>query len=403
MPVPSPLHPRTSALCTSLLWKEWAGYFAVRSYDAYHEREYFAMRHAAGLMDVTPLFKYDVRGRDARAFLSYVTTRDVAKLKHEQVAYGCWCDEAGKLLDDGTIWRLDDDHFRVTSAEPNLRWFQQNAGDFDVSIEDVTDRIAAISVQGPRSRDVLKQVCNADLDALKFFRLTRYRIDGGERSGGGFDAIVTRTGYTGDLGYEVWVDNAHALALWDAVFEAGRPFGLLPAGLDALDNCRVEAGFILNGVDYFSANKCLIEARKSSPFEAGLGWTVQLDRDEFIGQRPLRQERERGSAWSFVGLEIDWEEFESLHEAVGLPPAVCSHAWRDAVPVYSTGGHQVGQATSGSWSPMLKKNLALATVRSEYAAEGTVLRKEVTVEYVRHAVKATVVKKPFFDPPRKKA
>jgi aminomethyltransferase len=381
-----------------MLWKEWAGYFAVRAYDMYHEREYFAFRHAAGLLDVTPLFKYDVRGRDAAAFLSFVMTRDCAKLKLGQVAYGCWCDERGKLLDDGTIWRLEEHWFRVTSAEPNLRWFIENTHGFDVSIEDISDRVAAVSVQGPRSRDVLKAVVGGvDFDGLKFFRMASGRVNG-------FEVMVTRTGYTGDLGYEVWVENAHALKLWDALMEGGRPVGLLPAGLDALDNTRVEAGFVLSGVDYFPANRCLIESRKSSPFEAGLGWTVQLDRDEFIGRDALAAEKARGSPWSFVGLEVDWDEFARLHEAVGLPPAVCSHAWRDAVPVYSGGGgEQVGQATSGSWSPILKRNLALATVRSEFAAEGTILKMEVTVEYVRHAVKATVVRRPFFDPERKKA
>lgn len=397
MPLPTPFHERTSTLCTSMLWKEWAGYFAVRSYDVYHDREYFAFRHGAGLLDVTPLFKYEVRGRDAAAFLSYVMSRDCGKLKHEQVAYGCWCDEQGQLLDDGTIWRLDDDWYRVTSAEPNLRWFIDNSRSFDVSIADVTSDIAAVSIQGPRSRDVLRNaVDGVAFDSLKFFRLARGRF-------GSADVIVTRTGYTGDLGYEVWVENAHAITLWDTLMEAGKPFGLLPAGLDALDNTRVEAGFVLNGVDYFPANKCLIDARKSSPFEAGLGWTVQLERDAFIGQGALQAENAQGSEWSFVGLEVDWDEFEQLHEAVGLPPAVCSHAWRDAVPVYSQGGHQIGQATSGSWSPILKKNLALATVKSEFAAEGTVLGMEVTVEYVRHAVKTTVVKKPFFDPERKRA
>jgi aminomethyltransferase len=396
VPNPSPFHRRTTSLCRSYRWKDWAGYYAVCAYDTYPEREYFAIRHAAALLDVTPLFKYDVHGPDAAAALARIVAKDVTKLKVGQVAYVCWCDEAGKLLDDGTVSRLADTQFRVTAAEPNLAWFGRNVRGFDVSIEDVTGRVAAVSLQGPTSRDVLKRITDADLDSLRFFRLTRARIDG-------FDAIVTRTGYTGDLGFEIWVDNAHALSLWDALMDAGKSFGMEPTGLDALDVSRVEAGFIMNGVDYYSANHCLIESRKSTPYETDLGWTVNLDRAPFIGQTALAAEKERGPARRFVGLEIDWDELERLFAAVGLPPAVSSAAWRAAVPVFDTRGRQIGQATSGAWSPMLKKNLALATVRSPHGEVGETLSMEVTVEYVRHRVKATVAKKPFFDPPRKRS
>ena len=368
----------------------------MRSYDAGHEREYFAFRHAAGLMDVTPLHKYDVHGPDAARFLGRVMVKNIPKLKMGQVAYCCWCDEAGKLLDDGTVWRLEEDAFRVTAAEPNLAWFTRNAHGYDVTIEDTTDRIAAVSLQGPNSREILRQACDADLDGLRFFRLARTAVDG-------FNAVITRTGYTGDLGYEVWVDNDHAVPLWDALMSAGRSYGIAPTGLDALDVCRIEAGFIMNGVDYFSANHCLIEPRKSTPYEAELGWTVNLDRDAFNGQAALRTEKARGATRRFVGLEIDWDEFESLHARYDLPPEIQSDAWRDPVPVYADDGTQVGQATSGAWSPTLKKNLALATIRSSHAGIGQQLRIEATVEYERHRIAATVAKKPFFDPPRKRA
>jgi aminomethyltransferase len=395
MPIPSPFHPRTSKLCTSLRWKDWSGYHAVCSYDTCHEREYFAFRHAAALMDVTPLHKYEVTGPDAAAFLGRVMVRNIPKLQLGQVTYCCWCDDAGKLLDDGTVWRLDENAYRVTAAEPNLHWLRQNARGYDVSIEDSTARIAAVSLQGPNSRTVLRQVTGADLDGLRFFRLTPATIDG-------FDAVITRTGYSGDLGFEVWVDNDDAIDLWDALMSAGRPYGIQPAGLDALDVCRVEAGFIMNGVDYYSANHCLIESRKSTPYEAGLGWTVSLDRDPFNGQAALRREKTHGPARQFVGLEIDWDELEALHAKYGLPPEICSEAWRDPVPVYATLGRQVGQATSGAWSPILKKNLALATVRSSHANVGQTLQIETTVEFVRHRIKATVVETPFFDVPRKR-
>ena len=396
MPIPSPFHPRTSALCKSLRWKDWAGYYAVCAYDTYPEREYYAIRHAAGLIDVTPLFKYEVHGPDAAAFLAHLMVKDIRKLKVGQVAYCCWCDDHGKLLDDGTCSRIEENDFRVTAAEPSLAWLTRNLGTFDVQIEESTDRIAAVALQGPRSRDILARITGADVQNLKFFRLTKAAVDG-------FDAVITRTGYTGDLGYEIWVENEHALKLWDALADAGKNFGMLPMGLDAIDLARIEAGFIMNGVDYYSANHCLIESRKSTPYEAGLGWTVNLDREPFIGQAAIRKEKETGPVREFVGLDLDWDEFERLHAKLGLPPQVPSAAWRTAVPIYSTGGKHVGQATSGAWSPTLKKNLALATVKAPYAKVGTVVRMEVTVEYVRHTVPAVVRERPFFDPPRKRA
>ncbi len=395
MPIPSPFHPGTAKCCRSMRWKDWAGYFAVCAYDTYAQREYFAFRNAAGMIDVTPLFKYEIHGPDAPAFLSRIMVKNIAKLKVGQVAYCCWCDDHGKLLDDGTVWRIEDSYFRATAAEPSLSWFLRNARGFDVTIEDSTGKIAALSIQGPTSRDILKQVADADLDGLRFFRLTKATIDG-------FDATITRTGYTGDLGYEIWVSNENAVPLWEALLDAGGAFGLEPAGLDALDVCRVEAGFIMNGVDYFSANHCPIESRKATPYEAGLGWTVNLDREPFIGQTALRAEKADGPARRFVGLEIDWDEVQELFARHGLPPEVCTSAWRSPVPVYTTSGLQIGQATSGVWSPILKKNLALATLDAPHGRVGEELSIEVTVEYVRHKVKATVRKKPFFDPARKR-
>jgi len=396
LPIPSPFHPRTAESCVSLLWKDWAGYYAVRTYDTYAEREYHAFRQTAGMIDVSPLFKYEVQGPDAAAFLSRVMVKDVAKLKIGQVTYLCWCDDDGKVVDDGTVSRLGETDFRVTAAEPSLAWFQRHARGYRVVLEDSTDRIAALSVQGPRSRAILQDVVDADLEHLGFFHFLRTRIDGR-------DAVISRTGYTGDLGYEVWVDAGDAVALWDRVARAGHPHGLLPAGLDALDMTRVEAGFIMNGVDYFSANHCLIESRKSTPYELALGWTVNLDRESFIGQAALRREKAVGSIRSFVGLVVDWTRVEALFARHGLPPEVPAGAWRDARPVYNREGRRIGQATSGAFSPMLKRNLMLATVESAYRKIGTEVQVEVTVEYDRLQVPAIVTRKPFFDPPRKRA
>ncbi len=395
MPIESPFHARTSQLCTSMRWKDWAGYFAVCSYEPCHEQEYFAYRHAAGLMDATPLFKYTVSGADAGRLLSRVMTRDITKLRVGRVTYCCWCDDAGKIMDDGTVSRLDDDVYRVTAAEPTLHWLRLNARRYQVAIEDVTTKYGILALQGPLSRGILGHVCGRAVTDLRFFRLTQTTID--RRP-----VTITRTGYTGDLGYEVWCDSADALPVYDAITEAGQNYRLMPAGLDALDVARVEAGFVMNGVDYHSSNHCLIESRKSTPYELGLGWTVQLDRDPFIGQSKLREEKQRGSQWSFVGLDYDWVAFERLFARHDLPPQTPHGAWRDPLPVFDRTGRQVGQATSGAWSPTLKKNLALASVKRSHAAEGRELLIEATVEFERTRTPVTVSAPMFFDPERKR-
>ncbi|RMG45146.1 MAG: aminomethyl transferase family protein [Candidatus Dadabacteria bacterium] len=397
MPRPTPFHKRTSELCTSMLWKEWAGYYAVRSFDTCHEPEYYAFRHSAGLIDVTPLYKYEVYGPDAARFLSRIVVRNIEKLKVGRVTYCCWCDGNGKIIDDGTVSRLDDDYFRLTAALPTYYWLKRFQSGYDVTVEDSSERLAVLSLQGPYSRDILDSAVDADLRQLKFFGVLRTKL-------GSIDAWVSRTGYTGDLGYEIWVERDQALKLWDSLIEAGRPYQLMPCGLDAMDVTRVEAGFILNGVDYYSAPTCIIEARKSTPYEVGLGWTVNLKRGPFNGHKALREEKQNGSRWALVGLVLDWDEYEALFEAHGLPPHVNSAAWRTAVPVYDPDGEvQIGQATSGAWSPLLKKNLALASVYSEYSAAGTELQMEVTVEFSRRTVTAVVTETPFFNPERKRA
>ena len=394
MPVPSPFHPRTQPLCTSYRWKDWAGYYAVCSYDHNSEREYFAFREAAGLIDVTPLFKYDLTGPDAAALLSRVTVRDIRRLAPGRVVYCCWCDDNGKIVDDGTVTRLDEEHYRLTAADPTYQWLTRLGRRRNVEIRDTSAEIAALALQGPMSRDILKSCTDCDLDALKFFGATAAPMDGVE-------AWVTRTGYTGDLGYEIWAPASQALRLWDLLEDAGKSYGLSPAGLDALDLTRIEAGFIMLGVDYFSAPKVILESRKSTPFELGLGWTVQLDRGPFMGHEALRREKAAGSVWQFVGLELSWTDLEAVYERRGLPPHIPAVANRTPLPVFS-GARQVGQATSHAWSPILKKAIALASVESRFAPPGTQLEIEHTVEFERHRVGATVVSTPFFNPERKR-
>lgn len=398
MPLPSPFHAQTAARCESLLYKDWAGYHSVRSYETCHEREYFALRESAGLIDVSPLFKYRFRGPDAAAALDRLVTRKVRRAKIGSVLYTCWCDERGKILDDGTVTRLARDDFRVTSALPNLHWFEDVAYGLDVRIEDESPALGALSLQGPRARDILDEASRGAVRTLKFFRHTRARIAGAE-------VEVTRTGYTGDLGYEVWVAPDRAEQVYEAIAAAGRAYGLAPVGLDAMDVARLEAGFVLCGVDYVSAREAVIPSQLSSPFEVGLGWTVHLDEKKgpFVGRNALEREAREPSGWRLVGLACEWSEIESLYARFGLPPAVGSAAWRDGRPVYgSREGRQVGRATSGTWSPLLKKNIALATVLRELSEPGQRLYLEMTVEYERHRVCARVVPLPFFDPPRKR-
>lgn len=396
MPQPSPFHSRTSKLCASKAWKDWAGYYAARYFHASHEPEYYAFRHSAGLIDVSPLFKYEITGPDAAAFLSRVTVKDVRKLAIGRVTYLCWCDDDGNVVDDGTVSRLAADHFRLTAAEPSTAWLAGLSRDYRVTIEDSTDRIGALALQGPESRAILSKVTDIDLDDLGFFRTASGALDG-------TPVWISRTGYTGDLGYEIWVDRNGAEAVYDALLEAGEAHGLLPAGLDALDVARIEAGFIMNGVEYFSAHHALTDERKSSPYELGLGWTVQLDREPFIGRAALRRQKAEGPSRILVGLDISWTQLEDVFASYGLPPELSSTAWRTGRPVYDRRGRWIGQATSGTWSPILKKNLALALVSAEHAAEGTTVGFEITAEYRRHTVDARVVKPPFFNPGRKRA
>jgi len=395
MPIGTAVHDRTFALAESLNYREWSGYYAVSAYEAHHEHEYNAIRNAAALIDVSPLFKYVLRGRDAQKLVDRVITRDAMKLAIGQVYYTPWCDEHGKVIDDGTVTRLGETEFRWTAADPSLRWFTQNAIGLDVKIEDVSEQIAALALQGPTSGGLLDAVADADVRGLKYFRMTRGTI-------AGVPVDISRTGYTGDLGYEIWMPWNRATEVWDALMTGGRAFDIHPAGMLALDVARVEAGLLLIDVDFHGSKKALIEAQKYTPYEMGLGRLVQLEKRPFVGRGPLADEHKRGPAQQIVGLDISWPAVEKLYDRIGLPPQMSAAASRTAVPVYRN-GRQVGRATTTTWSPVLKKLIALATVAAPHFAEGTALDFEITVEAVRHRVPATVVKTPFFNPARKTA
>jgi glycine cleavage system T protein (aminomethyltransferase) len=396
LPVGTPFHERTRALCESLNYREWSGYYTVSVYETHHEHEYNAIRNSAALIDISPLYKYRLTGRDATRLVDRVICRDINKVAVDQVIYCCWCDSEGKVVDDGTITRLGESDYRWTAADPSLRWFEQNALGLNVEIDDISEKTAALALQGPTSAKLLLAAADANVSDLKYFRVTHGRI-------AGVAVDISRTGYTGDLGYEIWVPADQAVKVWDELMVKGKPFDIHPAGMIALDVARIEAGLILIEVDYFSSKKALIDSQKYSPAEIGLGKLVDLKKENFVGREALAAEAKQGGpARALVGIEIDWNEVEALFDKIGMAPQVPGTASRVPVPVFRA-GRQVGKATSTTWSPTLKKMIALACVGREHAKVGTSLHMEMTVEAVRHTVAAKVVPTPFFNPPRKTA
>ena len=395
MPIGTAFHPRTFPLCESLNYREWSGYYAVSAYETHHEHEYNAIRNAAALIDISPLFKYRVSGPDATRLVDRIITRDATRMAVGQVWYTPWCDEQGKVIDDGTVSRLGDQLYRWTAADPSLRWLRQNASGLEVAIDDVSEQVAALALQGPTSARILRAAADAAIDALRYFRVTSGHI-------GRVPVDISRTGYTGDLGYEIWMPAASALEVWDTLMGEGRPHDIKPAGMLALDVARAEAGLLLIDVDFNSSRKALIAAQMYTPFEMGLGRLVSLDKASFVGRNALVAEARRGPSRMVVGLEVDWGAVEALYERFALAPVAPAAASRVAVPVMRD-GQQIGRATTTAWSPTLKRLIALATLDAPFFRPGTRVEIELTVEATRHYVGATVVQTPFFSPPRKTA
>ncbi len=396
MSVGTSFHPRTASLNRKMQWREWSGYFSASLYADYHDIEYNAIREAAALIDVSPLYKYRVAGPDATRLVDRVITRDATKLKVGSVYYTPWCDEDGKVVDDGTVHRLDETTYRWTAADPQLRWLRQNAMGLDAEIEDVSETVAALALQGPFSRAVLEAATGESFSDLRYFRRRASRV-------GSIEVDVSRTGYTGDLGYELWVDAGAAVDLWDALISAGKAYAIRPAGMLALDVVRLEAGLILLEVDYTSSRHAMNAEQAYSPFEIGLGRLVSLDKGEFVGKRALVAEQKAGGpARRLVGLEISWPGIETLYAKHDLPPNAPAIVNRSSLPVYASGGRQIGKMTSHGWSPILKRPIALASVPPTHAATGTRLEVDWTVEGERGRVEARVVELPFLDLPRKR-
>jgi aminomethyltransferase len=380
--LPTPFHSRTSALCHNNDWGRWAGYTVPNSYGEV-ELEYFAVRNTATLFDLSPMMKYRIAGPDAERYLNRLLTRDVRKLKPGRVAYSLWCDDEGHVLDDGTLFRFAEDRFRLCSQERQLVWLTDSAAGFDVEIEDVTEKIAALALQGPTSAAVLRRMGIAGIDDLRPFAMIEVPLDGGSLT-------LSRTGFTGDLGYELWIEPGLAEPLWDRLMSAGTLHGLRPIGSRALDLARIEAGFIATNADYVAGDQIIRRTRGRSPFELGLGRLVDFDKGHFNGRRTLLAERERGSRYALVGLDIE-----------GNKPA-------GGALVYHKQKTEAGHITSAMWSPTCKRNLALASLKAPYGSEITddfwveiyVLKE---LQWDKQMVRARIVERPFFNPERRRA
>ena len=378
----TPFHERARALQQVDSFVPWAGYTTVDVYSTV-EQEYFAIRNAATLYDLTPMVKYRVAGPDAERYLNRLVTRDVRRLKVGRVSYVVWCNDAGHIIDDGTIFRLGTQDFRICTAERQFDWFADSALGFDVAVEEVTGEIAALAVQGPTSCYVLKRLGLAGIERLKPFEL-------GDFTAGGRPLTASRTGFTGDLGYELWMRPADALAVWDGLMDAGRSRGIRPIGSQALNIARIEAGFLLPNVDFVSAEHTIRVNRDRTPLELGLAWLVDFDKPHFNGRRALLEQRRRGPARQLVGLDV-----------AGNKPAHNALLYSAA-----DGKREVGSVTSATWSPTCKRNIALAMVDAPYIATGASVWAEIYLNrelvWQRRMVRARVVERPFFAPARRR-
>lgn len=377
---PSPFHARQKELNKLKVWSRWADYLSVPAYFS-DSLEYFAGRNSCGVFDLTPMIKHRVTGPDAQAYLNRLVTRDVAKIGPGRVGYCVWCTDRGQVIDDGTIFHLRGGEYRVCSQERQLDWFLTSAMGFDVHVVDETHDVAALAVQGPTSCAILKKMGLAGVEKLKPFGLAHFPFEGAE-------LMVSRTGYTGDLGYELWIAPKHALALWDRLFAAGEHHGIRPLGSQALDMLRIEAGYLLAGVDFLPAQHAVRPTHTRSPFELGLGWLVDFGKPVFNGRRALLEERERGSRYRLAKLDISGNKVA-----------------RDSY-VYTKRRKYAGTVTSAMWSPSAKASIALATLEMPHGAPGEELQVEIyykrELKWSRVMAPCRVVENVFWDPPRRR-
>jgi aminomethyltransferase len=395
----TPFHPRTSEANRTGLWSHWSGYLAADKYQMSDKFEYFAIRNAAAVIDTSPLYKYRITGRDAEHFLAGLLTRDIRKCRPGQAHYTVWCDDDGWVLEDGVVLRHSADEFLLTAARPNMAYLQDLAGPMAVVVEDVSDALGALALQGPYAREILKQLA-PEMEGIGYFRLTPAKI-------GGAAVTISRTGYTGDLGYEIWVERDEAVDVWDAVFEVATPYGVIPAGQTALLIARIEAGLVLIDVDYHSSRYAWNDDQRTTPHELGLGWMLRdLESDErnFIGRRAIeRESREGSSRWRTVGITVDWEDWNRVYNERGLIPPKDHTPEHGGMMIYDEKVERIGYTPSFVYSPIVQRHVGIARVHPEHAAVGAEVSLEVTIDHRYDLVKANVSRLPFFDPPRKTA
>ncbi|MCS5637358.1 MAG: aminomethyltransferase family protein [Myxococcota bacterium] len=396
---PTPFHSRTSLLNQGQRWEDWEGFLTATMYGLDPLMEYNAIRLGCGLFDVSPLHKYEVRGPGAQALLQRMVVRNLAPSKPGRAFYTAWCDDHGKVVDDGAVFHIGENHFRLTSTLPSLEWLIDNAIGFDASIEDVSEEIAGISLQGPTARDLLQKLTDIDLSALEFWNNRQADVCGSP-------ALISRSGYTGDLGFEIFLEAAAAERVWDGAMSLAPDYKMRPCGLIALDMTRIEAGLLQIDAEFVSAKQTLFEVQTMSPLELGLGWMCKLDGDFFVGRKALIEERSEGrSRWNTVGIVLDVTHIERAFREFGMPLHLPEQSWNEAVPIYEEADQEklIGRGTSGMWSPLLKKYIAIARIHPQYAEIGSRFFIEEVIEAKTFSIPATVVRMPFFDPPRKRS
>ena len=380
----TPFYSRLRELDSVNEWHAWKGYSSANElYCA--DTEYFAIRNSTGVFDLTPMTKYRISGPDSLDYLNRLVTRDMKKIRPGRVAYAVWCDDQGQVIDDGTIFHLREGEYRLCSQERHFAWLQAAAIGFDVDITHETDDIAALAVQGPTSFTILQKLNIDGLAELKPFGLLHCDFEGVE-------LMVSRTGFTGDLGYELWIDPGKAGALWDALFEAGKLHGIRAIGTHALEHARIEAGFLAAYHEFLPADETVRTGRSRSPLELGLEWLVDFTKPNFNGRRALAEEQRNGSRWQLVKLDID-----------GNKPAHNSYIFAKE----KRNKDAIGFVTSAAWSPICKQNIALGTVRAPHGKPGGTVWVEVYYQREMHwsrvMAEATVVDKAFWFPPRRSA
>ncbi len=395
----TPFHERIGPLNETGLWEHWSGCLTATKYQLSEKAEYFAIRNAAGLFDSSPLYKYRIHGPDAERFLAGVLARDIRTCPPGGAQYTIWCDDRGYVIEDGVILRHGPDEFVLTAAEPNLAYLEGLVGGLEVAIDDVSDDWAVLAIQGPRSRALLAGL-TPDVATLPYFGLVATSI-------AGVPVHLSRTGFTGDLGYEVWVRSEDALAVWDAVWAASRGQGIVPIGMTALYMARIEAGLLLLDVDFHSSRFAWTDADRSTPVELGLGWMlrdVATDDRPFIGRDAIRRELAgKTSRWKLSGLVLDWREYDRIWDAAGLIPPKDHTPVQDEYYVYDDELNQLGYATSQMYSPMLQRHIALARVPLDRSTPGSRVKLELAVAHRYEYFDAVVTRTPLFNPERRTA